>query len=794
MASPVAMPGQPAPTSPRPVTPPSSRRFPNRWLVVRLPHGTASLRAWVLLANRADHQDLSGFTEPGPLPAGTTTGASGRRVFPRETLTAVCGGDPAWAATYDAVIDRFAFHDPLDDLPQDSLKGLLLSYLVVGWWSDPTLNPLHDCTTVGAYHDRTTWLGWLAPDPSGLQDTATLQTAQQARMSTLKLGSPSVSGTGPVAKGVNGPVNVTLPSKNLLEENASLWVSAGPAVPRQTLLHGSVLGVPPMGGKDMAPPASQIEVAIGPTGYAALSALLSEGSEEDRASSERVLAAFASGLLSTIDNPGGLAAVDEDRHASAFTAVGGGTRSRPNRIAEGDIMAVDRPTAIPENRDQLAGKGGPTEKERRTAQVRLEKKTSRSVEGSAYAKRFPELQQPTKTPRTFRDISVPLPRTFTPTDLAFVLRGVVRSLRHGGDGRFTQSGELACRLTSQVIQGIEGLLMGEDLPAGLLTLGSGAIPPEADLLLRELVLTDPYRWQEQAGFSNPTSPANRAAAEQRLKAEHVLRAQTPQSRGLSPELTDDAADALRRASLVKGTDPSPVAMTRWAQPWIPLWCDWELEVLLDGELDRWTLGPTDFELVPEATAPLTSRTVQGRSLLTSTQARALSAKIRSWLSDEDAREAGGQGQATAGEDAELASAAAAADGLDVLAGTFHGVKETLLGLDPVDAARVLIAADGTPQSKPLAEALPLLLAGGAAQVLRLRVIDAFGRYLDLPDAQLTRADIATALLAPEGAPHLTLPPACNGPPGSISASSTHAPPTALPMSRRVWTSRTPRTR
>jgi hypothetical protein len=85
---------------------------PDRWVVVRLPHGAAALRAWVVEADRGDHHDLAGWTEPGPLPAGSTAGASGRRAFPREGLTAVAGGDPAWAATYDAVIGRFAFHDP----------------------------------------------------------------------------------------------------------------------------------------------------------------------------------------------------------------------------------------------------------------------------------------------------------------------------------------------------------------------------------------------------------------------------------------------------------------------------------------------------------------------------------------------------------------------------------------------------------------------------------------------------------------------------------------------------------
>ena len=38
------------------------------------------------------------------------------------------------------------------------------------------------------------------------------------------------------------------------------------------------------------------------------------------------------------------------------------------------------------------------------------------------------------------------------------------------------------------------------------------------------------------------------------------------------------ADELRRFSLVKGADPDLVGVTTWAQPWVPLWLEWELEV------------------------------------------------------------------------------------------------------------------------------------------------------------------------------------------------------------------------
>src|SRR5205823_4146289 len=85
--------------------------LPDRWVVVRQTHGTSARRAWVIEADRGEHHDLAGWVERGLPGPGVTTGATGRRVIPPERLTAVAGGDLTWAATYEAVVDRFAFHD-----------------------------------------------------------------------------------------------------------------------------------------------------------------------------------------------------------------------------------------------------------------------------------------------------------------------------------------------------------------------------------------------------------------------------------------------------------------------------------------------------------------------------------------------------------------------------------------------------------------------------------------------------------------------------------------------------------
>ena len=758
--------------------------LPDRWVVVRLVHGSATVRSFVLLADRGEHHDLAGWTDPVAPAVGQSVGASGQRVIAPDQLTAVAGGDHAWAATYDAVVDRFAFYDDLSDVGGAGTASLVLSYLVAGWWSVPANDPLASCESAGDYQQRAGWLGWLAPEPDGLTDTTSNQEAVRARRAHVEVTSPPLSTSGRTATDLSGAegVPVTTARPDLMDPAALLLTVRGPAVPQQTMLHGSVLGAALAPGQpDLAPDAEALSAAVGPSGFGALSALLAEGGTADqRVSSERLLAAFAGNLLPVIDQSGGLADVDEDRHAAAFTATSGGSRDQPDRIAEGDIMAGNRPAPPQDTQSAAVSAGGPVARRQTAVQSILFAREETSVQRAAVIKRFGSsgLGSGPPTPRTFRDISVPLPRLFQPADLSVVIRGAVRSLRHGGDGRYTPSGELACRLASQVVRGIAGMLDGSQLPAGLQSVGNGSVPPEVDLLLQELALTDPYRWPEQITWVTAARALPADAVGNRLRAELAMRyalsappasTASPASparpvhsavsavSAVAPDVTAGAADTLRRASLWEGTDVSPVGVTRWAQPWVPLWCDWEVELAVDADLTRWSLGPIDLETdqTPDAAS---TQIIRGRTPLMSAAARALSGRIRQWLADEASRQAAGQGEIGSLDQAALADAATGAAGQDVLAGAFHGIRETLLGLDPVDAARASIDPAGIPASTPTAIAVPQLLAGGGAKITRLRVVDAFGRWIDLPSDRLTALDVATTSTHPAGPPALTLPP------------------------------------
>ena len=669
--------------------------LPDRWLVVRMPHGTDSCEGFVVDADLQRHQRVTDWFEPDPLPAGTKVTPDGRWYYPAERLTATAGGDVAWAATYDAVVDRFAFHDPLVGVP----AATTLAYLVIGWWGRAALDPMAGLTRISTYLKRLARLGWDGPTPVAIP----------------------------------GGTPVTVP-------------------PKRTLLHGMVTGMTtgvPAGfpTPDMRPDAAQLEIGLGGTGYAALAAQLADGTGDERAADERLLAAFASGLLDRVDEPDGLVAIDEDRHAGAFVGISAGTGAA-DRIGEGDPFDSTTPAASSARAAATAATasspdphaaadrspGGATLRRREPGAVLaavFDRATGAAGERPAPAARAipahpagldaaPLAAGATSTPPvspnvTYRDIPSAQPRYFVPGDLALAVHGARRSLRHGEDNRLTFSGLVPCRLSHDLVLEVGGgVLKEQDLPSGLRQLPSDNIPVECHWLLREMALRDPLRandrrrWAKGAN-ADPTTPRGH------------------------------------------------ISINKWLQPWVPLWCDWELGVRVDDDLTRWALGPIDLESTgtPDGGA---ERLASGRALLQAAAGTAFGGQIRAWLDEENRRDLAGQGQVTEEDESALQAAASAAEGRDLLSGSLRGLRETLLGLDPQRAILTRINLDGSPADKPPAAALPRLLAGGAATVRRLRIVDAFGRFLDVPDAVLGQLEVAATHRHPAGAPRFTLAP------------------------------------
>ena len=118
--------------------------LPDRWVVMRLllPAGAREVvtSGWVIEADRAVAVPLARWTE-----GGAASSAPAGLPIPRDALTGTVGGGANWCAVYDAVLNRFAFHDALDDvaaLAPHGVDGDAAAYVIAGWWSDPALDPL----------------------------------------------------------------------------------------------------------------------------------------------------------------------------------------------------------------------------------------------------------------------------------------------------------------------------------------------------------------------------------------------------------------------------------------------------------------------------------------------------------------------------------------------------------------------------------------------------------------------------------------------------------------------------
>src|SRR5262249_17467825 len=93
--------------------------------------------------------DLDSWHEPGTPPAGI-----------KNPLTALGYGDVSWAGYFDNTQNRLAFYDDLKDV-----KAGPIAYLVCGWYSDPSQDPLGPAqvSSLASFNARLQRLGWTLP-------------------------------------------------------------------------------------------------------------------------------------------------------------------------------------------------------------------------------------------------------------------------------------------------------------------------------------------------------------------------------------------------------------------------------------------------------------------------------------------------------------------------------------------------------------------------------------------------------------------------------------------------------
>ena len=226
---------------------------------------------WVIEADRAVAVPLAQWSEGGSASQGATpAGAS----IERDQLTGTKGGAVSWSGVYDAVLNRFAFHDPLADLATVAPQGVdedCAAYVVAGWWSDPVLDPLDKARSNDSLHELLDRLRWRLLYEWGDASAAQQQSAAQAELrralgltTTDRWAETRPPDTHRLRAAAAGAPFVPIDKTFLARQErvaASAFASeavdryvAPPWQLRSSLLHGAIYGVPVRGAPSGRPP------------------------------------------------------------------------------------------------------------------------------------------------------------------------------------------------------------------------------------------------------------------------------------------------------------------------------------------------------------------------------------------------------------------------------------------------------------------------------------------------------------------------------------------------------------
>ncbi|MFM2079165.1 MAG: hypothetical protein RJA49_3055, partial [Actinomycetota bacterium] len=498
------------------------RPLPDRWVVLRLavPVGARDpiVRGWVIEADTASITPLADWPT-----VRTNTVTLGPDV-PPERLDVHVGG-ASWTSCYDAALGRLALHDPLDDLAALAPNGVVgdaLNYVVGGWWSVATRDPLDGVGSIFGYHDRLEALGWDDPDhpaPAGRRYLEARSATRVARAFSLPVATRYAKST--VAAFPYSPSTSRFVGE-------ALEVAELPESPtRSTLLHGRIHGVPWRSSKrpDDRPAASAVRCAFGPTSPSvgallASDAVTSPATADQQRNAERLLTAFSTGLLSRIESPDVWPDIDQYEHAQGFTSTSGGVEAvdrfqdqpRPGNdpgsgfrvgrrgaiqyeelsVAANILWSSDKSALFAQSQYTAKAAGGhgvPLAKSPRST-------TGAAAAASAGSQGIPlaSASQSAKTSvtaasagLTTRAVERPAPPFNTP--VAPVLAVVGPGRRVLAAERDEADGLLRVRTSDQPDRGLAGVLAADEL---LHTIGSGAVPDEMLALTRESLAGDPY--------------------------------------------------------------------------------------------------------------------------------------------------------------------------------------------------------------------------------------------------------------------------------------------------------------
>jgi hypothetical protein len=751
-------------------------KVPNRWLVVRAagPSGVATGRtatAWIVESDYVGADGTSPYVDPT---ASTPTPTLIGRALPlagwSETgagplfLTAVGPGNVAFASYQPYVANVFSLHDPVTGVTE----GEVLSYLVVGWYSDPSADVL---AGTGGFAGLTAALGW---DVTGAETAATsvyhgmvrdltwssTATAPRPTATRLAVGNTSVDALTALIRLQAAQQAQTTLDPDLLEAFQYDLLRAlddpdGPAL-LDAQIHdawfgsrsgGSVWEVVAIPPADSTQAARQEDVPVTPPSW--LAGLNHAQAAYDQA--VRELSALRRQLYETWwkrGNAARLPAYPEGLTDAQFAAA-------LNPAQPGGIAAQVVAQAAAVAAAQAAIPWGATQAD--LAQAIMAYTAARPLSPGTQLKRSD------------------LPPFRVATDPVVVVAGT-QANAFVDDLGTDANGLLPCRFADQVVTGL--VVTGPPLAVGpgpVLLPGSPPIPPPPPPTATVTAAT-------LAGRAPTVDLTNVPAVPGALLTEFLLL--DPANAALvvlvglnstDPGTIAQTTAQMTAGSGVAGTLPA-ILQPIWTQPWAPLFFEWEVLYYPiaytqppaqpgAAPVSPWSFDGTGYTWTGAGADTADPIVLSGRTILTPQPAFTFKARLDAYLASNP--------DVTLSD---LESFIASIDGWDFLSQTLSGFNALLTRRDPTsglapDAATVIIPPSATLATLvgPDATARPLPgaaqpefgtwpssgfqpLRAGQFAFRRAAVVDRFGQSLDLvtPDTSAATAPVPADGLTPQG--------------------------------------------
>jgi hypothetical protein len=286
------------------------------------------------------------------------------------------------------------------------------------------------------------------------------------------------------------PANRSFAASAFADEVVGI-IQTEPAVPRSTLLHGCIFGVPIGGapGVDNRPGAASVGVALGEQGDDVAATLASGGLDpgdlDARRATERLLSAFTGHLLDRVGSSDGLVDIEDTStrrrspRATGTPAPIGFRAVVSWRIRRG---SPGRGAAVPSTRRRSRSKACASPHRHLKATLKSMSLGEQRAAVSSWAGRAPGRRAVDGSAwgRPSRTETVRLSRRSS--------RCAGRCLRCGSTGRFSQDGLVHCRWPSQVANSIAHMVKA---PISAVD-RRGAAPGEVQVLAEECMTINPY--------------------------------------------------------------------------------------------------------------------------------------------------------------------------------------------------------------------------------------------------------------------------------------------------------------